>query len=255
MKRSIVVALLVFFVCLSSASAQIVNGSFEQGANPGSFSMLYAGSTDLTGWSIDVESVDYIGGYWQASHGVRSLDMSGLTAGQISQTLNTVAGSTYRVTFDMSGNAGGAPAVKMLTVSVNGAQAQTYSYDTTAKGTTQLNMNWETMIYEFTANSSSTVLAFTSGTPGWFGPALDNVSITANEVEEIDTDGDGVPDSEDNCPLTSNPDQSDWDGDGIGDVCDGPAAKDQCKNGGWATFIFPRVFKNQGDCVSFMNEN
>lgn len=35
-----------------------------------------------------------------------------------------------------------------------------------------------------------------------------------------DFDGDGVPDSVDNCPLTPNPDQADTDGDGVGDVCD-----------------------------------
>jgi len=35
-----------------------------------------------------------------------------------------------------------------------------------------------------------------------------------------DTDGDGVIDDCDNCPLTSNPDQSDLDLDGVGDVCD-----------------------------------
>jgi cysteine-rich repeat protein len=36
----------------------------------------------------------------------------------------------------------------------------------------------------------------------------------------IDTDGDGVIDCQDNCPTVSNPDQSDIDGDGIGDRCD-----------------------------------
>jgi hypothetical protein len=35
-----------------------------------------------------------------------------------------------------------------------------------------------------------------------------------------DTDGDGVPDSIDNCVTTPNPDQHDHDGDGRGDVCD-----------------------------------
>ncbi len=36
----------------------------------------------------------------------------------------------------------------------------------------------------------------------------------------LDTDGDGVPDSTDNCPTISNPSQSDIDSDGIGDACD-----------------------------------
>ncbi len=34
-----------------------------------------------------------------------------------------------------------------------------------------------------------------------------------------DGDGDGIPDSEDNCPEIANADQTDNDGDGIGDVC------------------------------------
>jgi hypothetical protein len=37
---------------------------------------------------------------------------------------------------------------------------------------------------------------------------------------ESDSDGDGVPDSSDNCALAPNPDQADADGDGVGDVCD-----------------------------------
>ena len=35
-----------------------------------------------------------------------------------------------------------------------------------------------------------------------------------------DRDGDGIPDSEDNCPDDYNPGQEDSDGDGLGDVCD-----------------------------------
>jgi hypothetical protein len=31
-----------------------------------------------------------------------------------------------------------------------------------------------------------------------------------------------------------------------------PTSREQCKNGGWKTFISP-TFKNQGDCVSYVN--
>ncbi len=39
-------------------------------------------------------------------------------------------------------------------------------------------------------------------------------------LAEADTDGDGIVDSQDNCPYVYNPDQADRDGDGIGDACD-----------------------------------
>jgi hypothetical protein len=32
-----------------------------------------------------------------------------------------------------------------------------------------------------------------------------------------------------------------------------PINKDECKKGGWQVFEFPRAFKNQGDCVKFVN--
>jgi len=37
---------------------------------------------------------------------------------------------------------------------------------------------------------------------------------------DADNDGDGVPDSTDNCPTVSNPGQTDADGNGVGDACD-----------------------------------
>jgi hypothetical protein len=46
-----------------------------------------------------------------------------------------------------------------------------------------------------------------------------------------DRDGDGVPDTVDNCPDAFNPDQRDSDGDGIGDVCDTSGSGDRDGDG------------------------
>ena len=40
------------------------------------------------------------------------------------------------------------------------------------------------------------------------------------DPDGLESDGDGIRDSEDNCPNDANPDQADTDGDGLGDVCD-----------------------------------
>lgn len=43
---------------------------------------------------------------------------------------------------------------------------------------------------------------------------------------DTDDDNDGFPDTNDNCPLVFNPLQSDWDGDSAGDLCDTDADGD-----------------------------
>ena len=37
-----------------------------------------------------------------------------------------------------------------------------------------------------------------------------------------------------------------------GPLCGPPADKNECKNGGWSKFNYPRSFVDQGDCVSFV---
>jgi hypothetical protein len=51
------------------------------------------------------------------------------------------------------------------------------------------------------------------------------------DICEPDDDNDGVDDGADNCPLTSDPDQADRDGDGIGDACD-PNTPPDCSAAG-----------------------
>ena len=93
---------------------------------------------------------------------------------------------------------------------------------------------------------------------GTFGSTEINLTSTCTVITDapVDTDGDGIPNT---CDIDSNPGATDFDNDGIVDssTCDTqigpPTSKDQCKNGGFMNFNFPRTFKNQGDCIQFVN--
>ena len=55
-----------------------------------------------------------------------------------------------------------------------------------------------------------------------FGGESYSISLLGDTWEyALDSDNDGIIDSQDNCPLVSNPDQADADGDDVGDACDG----------------------------------
>jgi hypothetical protein len=67
----------------------------------------------------------------------------------------------------------------------------------------------------------------------------------------IDTDWDGYGNpkyanacDEDNCPNNFNPDQKDWDGDGLGDVCDLDDDNDGCEDG---RDLHPLIFSGDTD--------
>lgn len=172
------VALLSAGIAVSAqASANIVvNGSFEAQTNIAlnSFQTFTSG---LTGWSI-YGSVDVVGtNYWTASEGNYSLDLNGNSMGVIYQTLNTVAGQQYQLRFDLAGNPEGGSSVKVAMQNVGGANPEFLFFD--AAGNSKSNMGWETQVYNFVAQGSQTLLQFTSLTPGAYGPALDNISVSA----------------------------------------------------------------------------
>ena len=72
-------------------------------------------------------------------------------------------------------------------------------------------------------------------------------------VKARDTDNDGVPDIDDNCPNVANPDQADDDYDGVGNYCDPdfpmcigcPLPEDQVKV---SSLITPTVY---GPCLLY----
>ena len=170
-------------------AASFVNGSFENGTDPGaSYSTLDSGSTDITGWKVSDGSVDYIGGYWSAQDGSRSVDLAGLSSpSSISQSFDTTPGASYLVSFWMAGNQDGPPLpIKAAAVSA-GSYFGTFTVDTT--GTNHSNMGWQQRSFVFVANAASTLLSFGSTAPGGvygqggngeccWGAAIDNVSVT-----------------------------------------------------------------------------
>ena len=169
----IVLAVLLFGA--QTVSAQVLNGSFEDGDDPGAFANLIPGDTDITDWTVVSGSIDYIGSYWVAADGDRSIDLNGVEAGAISQDLPTVVGATYDVTFMMSGNPAGGPALKELSVTSTSTSSQVFSYTTGANSLGD--MMWEPRVYSFVADASTTTLQFTSLIDGAFGPALDDITI------------------------------------------------------------------------------
>ncbi len=167
-------------VCLPNlAYSQIQNGSFESGTDPGSFSIVTApNSTTITGWSVVSADIDYIGTYWAAANGVRSIDLSGSigSAGAIQQTFTTVSGATYHVTFSLAGNPDGVQGTKTVQVSASpcaGCSPQNFTFDTTGRSIS--NMGWVDATYNFRATGASATITFTSLDSSGFGPAIDNV--------------------------------------------------------------------------------
>ncbi len=187
MKKLIIIlsGVALMFAMPGLVMASLTNGSFENGtASIGSYKTLFAGDIDIDDWtilgSVTVGSVDYIGGYWVASDGDRSLDLNGEQPGGVQQNINTVVGTKYLVSFDMAGNPDGGPADKTMEVSAIGLATQfdIFSFNTTGK--TLTSMGWETKNWSFTADSVITTLKFmstTGGCPPAYGPALDNVSV------------------------------------------------------------------------------
>jgi choice-of-anchor C domain-containing protein len=169
--------LAVMLVALPATAAEatiVINGSFEQGpASVGTFRTYSTGSTAITGWTVTGGSVDLIGSYWNSSDGARSLDMSGNAPGTIVQTLSTVAGQRYRLSFDVSSNPDQASLKTMKVFFGNATPLNIVSPPVRRP------LNWVTHSQIFTADSAATQLKFQSTFGGPWGVALDNVAVNA----------------------------------------------------------------------------
>jgi len=193
MKLLFAVMILCCVVGAANAASIIQNGSFENGlyVDGGSgFMTLDEDNAAITGWTTLSGGVDWVDSYWTAADGVRSLDMNGLFPGGIEQQFTVQANTTYVVSFDVAGNPEGGPQPKWLlakTISGTGNTVFNVSFD--SSGTTKSNMGWvkESFLFQ-SGNQTQATLRFLSktnaysGNPSYpfaFGPALDNVGVSA----------------------------------------------------------------------------
>lgn len=112
--------------------------------------------------------------------------------------LSWMDNSTDETGFILARNANGAGWVNLASV---GANVTAYS-DTTVQPSTS---------YEYSVRSTNAC---------GHGGFANTASVTTPPLPPADSDGDGAPDSSDNCPGVANADQADHDGDGAGNVCD-----------------------------------
>jgi choice-of-anchor C domain-containing protein len=191
MRRSYFVAVFLLLMLLPGQPALagyniLGNGSFETATvDPGGGELvLPTGSAALLLWGVGPD-VYYVGGFWQASQGLRSI---GLKNGSIITYFIPVLGTMYQVSFDLAGDPTLPPAIKSLELfaptgsSFSGLtffQTKNFSFDTTAQTVT--NMGWTTEQWNFWGGLDNSRLSFvqflSNNGNSQGGPALDNVVL------------------------------------------------------------------------------
>ena len=174
----------LFSLCsISAAHAQnniVIDGNFETPSLGGWGETFYDGQS-FGPWLVGGNSIDiHTSSVFLPADGNQSVDLSGYDVGSLSQTLVTVAGQSYTLSFALAGNPAAGPAIKQMDVYWGESLIASPSFDITGHDAT--NMGWETLTYTVTATSSSTVLEFESLTHSVCGPALDSVVVEADRT-------------------------------------------------------------------------
>jgi choice-of-anchor C domain-containing protein len=175
-------------VSATPADNLILNGSFESPAvapcsDP--YNCSGEGFEDITpsngpvipGWTVGGDGIDLNNNHWQAEDGSQSVDLAGDAPGSVSQTVATVAGQTYTLSWWMAGNPDNGAAIKTMDVYWGGALVDSPTFDITDQ--TDASMGWveEQVNVIATSTSSSVEFADASEPPSGFGATLDNVSL------------------------------------------------------------------------------
>ena len=176
--KSLLLALALGAVAVPASAANLlVNGDFETPTPPAGGYLTFSGGDSFTGWNVVgpnagvfLIDTDYAetGVTFPAQSGRASIDLTGYAnqgpdAG-ISQTVSTIAGQLYTLSFWV-GNADGSGNSNYLLpstvrLSINGGALQ----DFTNSDTTPFTTNWKFFSTSFTATGGATSIAFFNGT-------------------------------------------------------------------------------------------
>ncbi len=173
---TLLAGILALAACAGAGAQNLVaNGSFEEPVISNGEKNEYL--TSITGWTIESGRIDhYTTRFWQPAAGDQSIDMNSLEPATIYQDLATAAGAPYRLRFALAANSRPQD-VKRMEVWWGSALLDTVTFDSRGRSTT--NMGWIYKEYTATATGASTRLRFKSLNTGAYGPALDDVTVTA----------------------------------------------------------------------------
>lgn len=173
------------------ATNLLLNGDFESpaigaGQSGQAFTTFTAPATIGSGWKVTANSVDIVSNAFPAAFAVKPasgkqvIDMDGLAPGTLTQSVPTVSGHRYLLTFSWTATpflGGGAPDVRKLDVQFAGKTL--VSLSKSAVGLTATAPGWQTLQYLVTASSASSAVTFIAKSAGTLGAAIDNVSLVA----------------------------------------------------------------------------
>lgn len=177
--RNSVLAVAALLIATSAHANLVTNGSFEVGgfvSNGQDTMELPSGSTAISGWTVFTDTAAWIGAAnpfgLSASDGSFFLDLTNYQAGSpfagMSQTITTVAGATYLLSFDLGSSVQwGVPS--SITASAASA-SQTFVSPSTGTDV------WTPVSMQFVASSTSTTLVL-QGAGGNNYIGLDRVDV------------------------------------------------------------------------------
>jgi Ca2+-binding RTX toxin-like protein/type III secretion system FlhB-like substrate exporter len=157
----------------------VKDGLFAQTPFGGESWHHYETGDPIGSWTVVSGSVDIVNStFFATEHGGYQVDMDSTSPGSIKQTLTTIAGHSYTVTFDLGGDFLGGDTIKSLQVSA-AASSQIYTV-TEPGGWSQSDIGFTYQSFTFTATGTSTDLFFASLDSGGSqaGALVANVHVT-----------------------------------------------------------------------------